>query len=262
MTPAPPSRDIVNDALNTARVRLNDAISSIYPTGGKLIENTQAFSQQAVNSGWRRLQAFLANLGYSRLTREAVITGLPIVGSHDPTTLAWINWFNYSDGVNLFATPILPPDLIVPQRLYERVSTQNAYFVPMELMIDGIPSFPKQAVNRWWEWRDDTIFFPGALLSMDLKIRYSAFLPDFVDVGYVRWYEQWIPMMRCLDAFASFICLEIAEGRDDLDAQRFADKAESAAKQIINRDVSMKQRTNIRRIPRSGRSHGGWGWGW
>ena len=90
MTPTDP-RDSVNDVLNAARVRLNDAITTLQPVGGKLIENTSAFSQQAVNSGWRRLQAFLANLGYSRLTREAVITGLPIVGSHDPTTLAWIN---------------------------------------------------------------------------------------------------------------------------------------------------------------------------
>ena len=38
--------DTVNTVMNSARVRLNDEITTLLPTGGRLVRNNQVFSQQ------------------------------------------------------------------------------------------------------------------------------------------------------------------------------------------------------------------------
>jgi hypothetical protein len=128
----------------------------------------------------------------------------------------------------------------------------------MANMLDGLPSCTKSTYNRMWEWRQDAIFIPGSTQVMDLRLRYAAFLPDIITSGEVQWYNQPIPIMRCLDPLADYLCYEIAGARGDQNAEAFKSKAEEETKQVFNRDVQAKQRVNVRRQPRSGRSHGGW----
>jgi hypothetical protein len=45
--------DSLENVLNTARVRLNDAIQQL---GGDIMKDSQPFTQQMANSAWRRLQ--------------------------------------------------------------------------------------------------------------------------------------------------------------------------------------------------------------
>ncbi len=244
--------DSVNDVLNTVRTRMNDALPTLYPISGKVLGNTQPFMQQVTNTGWRKFQNHLSNLGYQKLKGKAIITGLPLCGNQqDPATESYINWFNFFDGVNLFESPVLPDDLISPLTLSERVSGQNAQFVPMTLALDGIPSYVKQNYNRVWEWRDDAIYFPGSMSVMDIQVQYVRRLPDFADVGGSRWFTQPVQIANALDAFAWFICSEIVNDTPDVQ-QAFLLLGQNAANQIMNRDIKLKQRVNVRRQPRSG----------
>lgn len=262
-TPGATPYDLLNKVLNTARNRLNDAFSTLFPVSGKLLQNNNAQTLQIVNTAYRKLQEYLANLGYTRLTREAIVEALPVVGSKDPASQAYINWFNYFDGQNLWTSPLLPSDLIIPLEVWERVSGQQSGFSKMEMILDGIPAWAKQALNCRWEWREDSLYLPGAQQSVDLRLRYAAYLPDFADVGMMQWFEQPVPILRCMDAFAYYICAEVLEAREDVAENPFIAKAESAATKVMNRDVRAKQRVNVRRIPRSGRTNGGgWGGGW
>lgn len=255
--PAQPPYDTVETVLEVARVRLNDAIVSI---GGEILTDTQPFTQTVVLIAWRRLQEYLAELGIVRLTREAILTGVTPVLSLDPATQVFLNWTTYFDGVNYNDAPILPQDLLLPLRLWERVTGQNAGFAPMDNWLDGLPAWGKTACNRIWEWREDSIFLPGALQTMDIRLRYAAYLPDFVTQGKTQWYNQPVPIARVLDPFAYFICSEMANARGDTDGAAFDQKAQAAAKRVFNREVRMKQRVNIRRIPRSaGSRRGGFG---
>ncbi|MGH9343303.1 MAG: hypothetical protein ACRD3Y_03105 [Bryobacteraceae bacterium] len=240
--------DTVSTVLDAARVRLNDAIASL---GGDVLTNTQPFTQTIVLLAWRRLQEFLADLGIVRLTREAILTALPPVASLDPAIQAFLNWTNYFDGVNYWKVPLLPQDLLLPLRLWERLSGQNASFAPMDNWLDGLPAWSKTASNRIWEWREDSIYLPGASQTTDLRLRYAAYLPDFVTTPETEWYEQPVPIARVLDPLAYFICSEAANARGDVDGAVFDQKAEAAARRVFNREVRMKQRVNIRRIPRS-----------
>lgn len=246
----------MSDVLNLARVRVNDAIESI---GGDVLTDDQPFTQTMANAAWQRLQEFLANLGYARLTQETILTGVPPVASLDPASQVWMNWSQYFDGQNFWNAPVLPQDLILPLKIWERWTGQNAVFCPMQMWVDGIPTVPKQNMNLIWEWREDAIYMPGSQMTMDWRLRYAAFLPDFIDVGDVPWYNQPVSIMRSKDALAWYICSEVANPRGDLDGSVFDTKAEAAAKRIFNREVSQRQRVNVRRIGRSAGARNGYG---
>ena len=254
--------ETVTYALNLARGRLNDTIETLQPVSGKLVDNTQAFTQTVTNAAWRREQDFLANLGYVRTKQEAIITAIPAVTNIDPATQVYLNWDGYFDGTTLQPTPVLPQDLIQPMKAWERWSGQNAGFGIMECFLDGIPTWQKVLANRFWEWREDSLYMPGSLRIMDMRLRYLAYLPNFQDNvpnSNTPWFNQPVPIMLGSDALAWWICREIASSRGD-DDSAFMAKAEDATRFIMNRDVQMKQRVNVRRQPRSGRNAGdGWG---
>jgi len=267
MSPNPPY-DTVYTILSTARTRLNDELVTLYPVSGKLLENNTVFTQQTVNTAWRKLQEYLANLGYVRLVDEAQILNLPPVTSSDPASQVSLNWFGYFDGTSQQPAPVLPPLLTYPLKVWERQSGTGAAYLILENIFDGLPTWAKSPRNRFWEWRSEAIHMPGATYQMDLRIRYVQYLPDFIDITASPgpqqvigpWYQQPAPMMRCLDAFSFYICAEMAESRG-LEPEPWQAKAEAAAKLIMNRDQKAKQRGNIRRLSRSGRLEGQeWGY--
>lgn len=262
----PPSNiaiyDNLESVLNLARVRMNDAIRS---PGGEVMTDNAAFTQTATNGGWRVMCEFLANLGDPRFIGDQVIGPLPIVGDTDPAIQTWINWTGCFDGANEFDSPALPSDFISPLKMWERQHGGNYPFPVhpnMENVVDGLPAQCKQGRNGVWEWREDAIYMPGALVPMDIRVRYAKYLGDFVNTGDpvdgngTYWYNQLVPIARCQSPFAKFICYEVTSARGDADAATFKVEAENEARLIFNRNVRAKQRTNLRRIGRSGRGHG------
>lgn len=250
----------VEEALQLARVKINDAMRDL---AGEILTDVAPFTHTIVNSAWRSLQRYLDNLGLNRLINEVVVYGIPPITSvsQDPALQVWLNWQQYFDGINYYTAPVLPPDFISPIWLKERWSGGNSLFRPMTFAIDGLPTRPRQQGNVYWEWRNDCIYMLGSTMVTDLRIRYKAFLPDFIDTGGVPWYQQKMAFVDCQEAMAEYICYVFCKARGDQGADDFLSKAEKSADLIFNRDISAKQRTNVRRRPRSGRSSsGGWSW--
>lgn len=259
----PAAYDTVNTILNAARVRLNDTIESLSPNTGKILDNSSAFTQELFNLAYRRFQEQLGTLGAVRLVQEKIVTGLPIVASSDPASQVFVSWLGCSDGVNTFPTPSLPANLMFPLKCWERWTAQNAYFSdpPMENVMDGLPTWQKQPCNRMWEWREDSIWMPGSTMSMDLRIRFAAYLPDIDDVGSEPWFTQPVPIARCVDPLAWYLAAEVFTARQQFDLMAAAvSKAEYATNQVMNRDIRMKQRVNVVRKPLSGRYLAGSPW--
>jgi hypothetical protein len=252
---------VVNDALNLARTRINDAIQSI---GGEMLTNTQPFTQVMTNGAWLKMQKFMASMGYSRVRNRAVLTGMPICGSQDPASQCVLNWSFFYDGVSYWVppnTPVLPQDLIAPLRISERQSSgfqpvlTQGYtgFRPMQLTPDGNYNCRKTVFNGWFDWRGDDLILPGSTMSVDLEIFYSASLAAFNTIGEVSWYNQPIPIIQGESALAYFICNEFAVGRGDMDAQSWLTMGQQDCRDLLNTsDVPLKQRFNVSR-----RSYGG-----
>ncbi len=264
--------DSVTDVLNSARVRLNDKLNSLTPTGGTLLDNTDAFSHQVFNSAYRRFQMKLIALGSDRFSDEIVVEGVPAVGDTDPATQTYLDWFGFFDGQNSSTAPVLPEDLIMPLWISERWTEQNQTFPlkpNMENMVDGLPAWTKQPFNFFWQWRDNKIYMPGSLMSMDLRIGYAKRLPAILDSGGVRWFRALIPIPQCSDPLSWYVCQEFAIARapgdpkeqqlQSMAAKYFEDQADTATRLWFKPELSKNQRVNVRRIPRNRGARGAWG---
>lgn len=248
--PTPPY-DTVITAINAARVRLNDDITTLAPVSGKLLDNTQPFTQQVVNNGWRKLQEYLRDLGYSGLRGELEFSNVPACTFSDCSSQVSIGYNGYFDGTTTQVAPVLPQNFVQPFKLWERVyqvAPNTAPFLEMDYILNGLPAVAKSLWNRQWEWRGDTIYMIGATGATDIRIRYSWTYADFVDVGSTAgpnqtantpWYNQPIPIQRAMDALADFCCreLEIARGAADA-AMAFQISAQANARLILNRDTA------------------------
>lgn len=245
---------ILNDILNVARVRINDAIAS---AGGDILTNDQPFTQTMANIAWHTLQEFLANLGYTRSKKEVVLSLIPPVTSFDPAIQVNLSWSGYFNGTGYDAppdAPVLPQDMILPLRLWERQSSSTGFFSPMTQALDGLPDGPKLPCNGFWDWREDAIWMPGSTITEDIRLRYAAYLSDFETQGDVEWYDFPVPIMRCENALSYFIAAEASGPRADVDAATFTTQGEQAARLIFNREVQQKQRTTATRRPYGRRS--------
>lgn len=253
--------DSVLTVLTAAQVRLNDAIQGLNVSDSATSTN-QPYVQVACNTAWRSMQDFLRNLGADKFTPEVILFGLPPVTSVDPASQVWLDWTSYFDGNSYWTppnTPVLPAGFEYPLKLWERPSGQNCSFgYPMLLYIDGLPTCSKVMANRYWEWRQDAIYMPGSQRTMDLRIRYRGFYPDFVTTGPTQWYQQPVPIVNCLDALSNYMASEISDARGDADGATFLARGQEAARILFNRDVQRKQRSNISRIPRSAGAHSGY----
>lgn len=265
--------DSTTDILNAVRFRLNDKIKSLYPTGGKVLLETTASTQQAFNTALRRFQDRISGAGVARMKTDIIITGIPVTPNLDPSSKCWISWFGFFNGSVELTGPKLPPDLRTPLWMSERWSStpvpgnSNLYCFPpanrpnMRMMTDGLNSQPKYQYNGQWQWQDDRIYFPGSIFVMDFQLGYRKRIPDIVDVGNTPWWEQPVQIANCLDPLAWWVCAEFAAARAaDGDASEMmlavaqACKAEAMEATSLwnNEDVARVQRTTSRRRPYGG----------
>lgn len=239
----------------SAGVQNGVPFSVAMPTGD-IFADTQAYVVPTIVLAWRRLQKAMAKNGHSRLRSEVLITGAPVMSNLDPAAQQWMDWTGFFDGTSFLTTatnpvgPNLPQDFIQPVRLWERPSGLSVEFRPMELAGDGLIPRNKGSYNHFFDWREDAIYFPGSLLSMDFKILYSAFLPDIV-VGTGQTFDQvQIPIMRAAESLA-YYAAEIfvtARGGKDL-AEDFRAKGEEATGQIVSSQVKLQARSSFHRRP-------------
>jgi hypothetical protein len=268
--------DTANSILNVARMRTNDLIVNAPNSpsqdpdiglqytqigGSTLLDENEPRTQIIFNAAWRRLQKRLGNLGYRRLIGDNLtIYSLPVNSSPDPADQSNLTWSGFFDGQYFWDTPQLPQDFCAPLKVRERISGTNSPFMPMMCGLDGLTSwYIRNSLNRMWEWRDDALYLLGATGLTDLNLRYIKYLPDIVDSGELPWYYIPVPIMRCSDALAWYIAVEVTSARGPEFVADLEAKAELAMSEIFNDQARADQRTNCRRLSRSGRGGRGYG---
>lgn len=230
--------DPVEAVLQASRVRLNDAIQDI---GGDVLKDTAGFTQTVVNAAYRRLQEYLVELGWARLKNEVIFASVPASTNTDLGSQVYLAFTGYYDGTTLQTSPALPQDMISPLLLWERTHGTNGVYTPIDQLTNGLPTIPKDILNRTWEWREEQIYLPGASGTTDIRLRYAAYLPDFIDnspIAATPWYQQKVPIMRAYNALAWGICSEMAKSRGDVDAGYFDQMAQQAAQAMFERDAA------------------------
>lgn len=245
--PNQPPYDDVETILNFARVIANDCGLSL---AGNLLSDAQPYTYTMLNIAWRKLQSKLANNAIEEFPQEIIVSGVPaqaMSALQDMGIQSYLDFSGYNDGVSVYDSVRLPPDLEIPLRLWERVAGQKTEFIPMFPAIDGLPTEPKGGLLRVWEWRDDAIYFLGSSQPVDLRIRYKRILPDSTTNTVV------IPLIRCAVPLAYLLVEVFAAGRGSTILPVFNQEKDNEIKQLINSTTRKKQRSNFRRIPYSRR---------
>lgn len=257
MVTSPTTATLVNQAAVAAGV----PYALIIPTGD-IFADDQAYVLPTINLAWRKLQKKLADRGHPRLENTVILTGLPVVANLDPAVECYINWLGCFDGVTfwtpatLIACPTLPQDWIMPLHLDERQSLAGAtaqnpnlnVMRPMRPAANGIKSRAKASWNRYFDWREDALYFRGSVVSMDIKARYAAYLADLNPAG-ANFANVQVPIMNAADALANYAASLFVTPRGSLLGPGFDAAGDAALAQITNAFAKLQQRASYSRRP-------------
>jgi hypothetical protein len=133
---------------------LNDPTGAIYPTQALI---------PILNKSYRELQTKLNALGIS--TSKEVNGVVPV-----PTPIDYLG-----DGAGL------PTDFLYPIEIGERLLGSEDKFVPMDER-EWEPTTEPVNELRYWTWREETLWFVGALTNRQLYLRYIKSLTPIAAV--------------------------------------------------------------------------------
>lgn len=169
---------------NLARLFLNDWQKGLLstPGEGKVSADSVLASPQsivALSSAIREVYRELRNAGEPRLIRDNVQASLPANSVTGPTIQTYLSPAGYWDGGILNPSPVLPPDMLRPVRLWEQQTGNQLPFVPMKQPQFGLPSRNQTFALGEWEWREGAIWFVGTLAPITIRMRYIAAAVQF-----------------------------------------------------------------------------------
>jgi hypothetical protein len=149
---------------------------------------TDAVLLPYANAAYRTVNSELGNVQAASYIKDNVLMVLPAVAAIDPTVQVLLNDAGFNNGTTNFTKYSsvvlqLPPDLLVPLKLWERTPGSTEDFVEMEDVTDGggLPSELQDQRLRYWEWRQDGIYMLGAIQDEQIRMRYEAAFLDMTD---------------------------------------------------------------------------------
>ena len=236
------------DVLNFARILLNDAQSSL---SGQDLADARPYTWPLLNFCYAKLANWLEDSNVESCTySEAIIgplTPCPIASS-DVNAQVRLGYDGYWDGgADLTnAQYKLPDDCLMPLELWERQADQAGPFLPMKQVLGGLP--PRAGFFNWryWEFRQNAIFMPGAIQTNLLRIRYIPALPLLIQPQAGQQYPQ-IPLAHAGEALATMLAAEFAEIRNAPNAPRLRQKADEQLAILSNKSAKRENQVDQRR---------------
>lgn len=215
----------------------------IFSQAGEIITDQANVMAPLLNDALEWFQNEMNNHGVQTFTKETFLYNVLPKATSDPGIQVIVSDTGYFDGVQNYALPQVPPDLLTPLVLWERQSNSQENWVPMRGPIkDGLPAISPGSRLGLWDWREDAICMVGATQSNDLRLRYSGTVLQFVtpqDILYFRGgcgpvaYYMVATYMMSKDADAAELAMKMAGQR---------------VSQIATRNARTKQRVaSVRR---------------
>jgi len=188
------------------------------PGEGQILTDTSVTLQNLMNSAIRDTYRDVRISGQPTLIKDNyVLYALPEVNSPlgvgvaNPAVQTSLQFTGYFDGLLMWPNFTLPSDLLFPLEMWERQNlgaTNPNQFVPMHQAEDSLS--PRMQYNSLgeWEWRTDGIWFHGALLQTDIRLRY---LCTYTDLAFtaptIDWNNTFVPIMDSQECIADKIAV-------------------------------------------------------
>jgi hypothetical protein len=217
-----------------ARSLLNDAAGNLF---------TDALLLPYVNSAYRKVQRALANVQSGTFLSDNAL--LVVSGVAQPDASLQVSITDATAPPNQ-----LPPDLLVPEKLWERPSGSSDDFTEMTDLTGhgGLPSEPQGATLRYWEWRADGLYFLGATQDTQIRLRYQKSYPDLTDASSP------VLIRQAQEAIAYAAAAMAGAARGAPLAERWDAAAIDALEDLLARATQREQHTTRRRRPFSSRA--------
>jgi hypothetical protein len=197
------------------------------------------------NSAYRTTQRAMAMSGSPLFRIDNAELVVAAVSSADPSVQVVVN-------DSTAAPNQLPTDLIEPVKLWERQSGSSDAFVEMSNLTytSGLPSRTQGQRLLEWEWRADGLYFVGATIDTQIRIRYRKALAYLIDG------TSTILIRNSEETLAYFTAANAAAARGAPQAQTWETMADDALEKLIAAAVRQQQFSPRRRRPYSYRSAG------
>jgi hypothetical protein len=201
----------------TALVRslLNDAAGNLF---------TDTVLLPYVNAAYRKAQRTLANVQSGTFLSDDVLLVVPAVTVVDASAQVSIT--------DATAPPNqLPPDLLVPVKLWQRANLSSDDFIEMTDLTDH-----------------DGLYFLGATQDTQIRLRYQTSFPDLVDA------TSPVLIRNAQEALAYAAAAMAGAARGAPQAERWDAAAADALEDLVVRATQREQQTGRRRRPFSARA--------
>jgi len=250
----------LTNIMNLVRALVNDSQAGATGTPGEgqiITDNStiSPFTLPFLNSAIRDMYRELRLVGQPTLIKDnVIISNLPTIngangqGFPDPAAQQYLGFSGFYDGSQMHSNLLLPGDMIVPERLWERQTGTNNPFVPMIQPQFGLPSIYQQPRLVYWEWRNDNINFLGATVNNDIRIRYYCQLPTFYGSN-IDFDSTYVPVIDCADAVAYKIAVKYAKSLGAPAAADLQNDARDEMFKLKSQHVKRMQSINFDRVP-------------
>lgn len=170
------------------------------PQGGIIATNEAPFTLPFLNASIRWIYRKLRNIGDPALILDNyILLGLPALTGPDPAVQVSLGFLGYFDGFENHSQWTLPSGAMGVDRVWERVTASALNFYPLQPRPDGLRPSQQTATMREYEWRGNALWMPGALESVDLRIRCKITLPDILG-GDLDFSTTYVPVLDAEDA--------------------------------------------------------------
>lgn len=171
---------------------------------GLIMSNTNPDLLSFMDSSIREIYSDLRNVGDPELILDNyILTGLPTLAQPDPAVQVSLAYSGFFDGFQWHSQWTLPIGVTRVLALWERLTNTQASFNYMTPSPFGLPNGVQGPTMGYWEIRQGQIWMPGALQSVDLKIRARMTFPDFLNPATLNFSTAYVPILDSGNAIAA-----------------------------------------------------------
>ncbi len=197
---------------NLFRFKINDSFAGATDTPGEglIMPNSNPDLLTLMNAAIDETYNDLRNVGDAELLLDNyILLNIPRVNSAlgvgvpNPMTQVSLDYTGYFDGLMNSAQWSLPANANKIERVWERQSNTQENFIPMQPAPFGLPGVNQTDRMRMWEMRQNAIWMPGCLRTVDLRIRCRIGFPAYLDPSSIDFTTTYVPLLSSVNAIVA-----------------------------------------------------------
>jgi hypothetical protein len=237
--------------LNIARVKINDAGGG-QGLAGSTLNDAQPYTFTMAQERYLYLQDRLISGGVETFTKYGYIRCIPPTAARNPRVIVSIDFHGYFNGMDINGRVVLPPSCLKPLEIWE-CQTGGQHWIPMKQLPSSLSSSTQTARFRCWDYKQDTLYMPGATQTNDLKFKMLTYAPALTGASSP------VLILNCQTALGLLIAEEACRtfGGPQM-AQVLHPLTEEAIHLIINRSGIKESYSSFQRRPFRNRRGRNW----